>query len=121
MDWIDHKANIAKFIPSQWGHIKDYTDMTNRDTEAERPKLECFTIDNYFTLMLCHRCGWGHQQEKPKMRVKTESGSFNISDSCIDLTHCYWETISIGAWLARKKPIDGITTDSMSLLNQHLD
>ena len=66
MDWIDHKANIAKFIPSQWGHIKDYMDMTNRDTEAERPKRECFTIDNYFTLMLCRRCGWGHQQEKQK-------------------------------------------------------
>ena len=66
MDWIEHKANIAKFIPSQWDHVKDYTDMTNRDTEAERPKRECFTIDNYFTLMLCRRCGWGHQQEKQK-------------------------------------------------------
>ena len=29
MDWIDHKANLAKFIPSQWGHVKDCTDMTN--------------------------------------------------------------------------------------------
>ena len=56
MDWINYKANIAKFIPSQWGHIKDYTDMTNRDTEAERSKHERFTIDNYFTLMLCRRC-----------------------------------------------------------------
>ncbi|EDQ98053.1 uncharacterized protein LACBIDRAFT_314300 [Laccaria bicolor S238N-H82] len=38
MEWIDHKANMASFIPSQWGHVKDYTDTTSQDTEVDRPK-----------------------------------------------------------------------------------
>jgi hypothetical protein len=45
MDWIDHKANIAKFIPSQYGHVKDYKDMTSQNTEVDRPKCECLTVD----------------------------------------------------------------------------
>jgi hypothetical protein len=45
MDWIDRKANIAKFIPSQYGHVKDYKDMTSQDTEVDRPKCECLTVD----------------------------------------------------------------------------
>jgi hypothetical protein len=44
MEWIDHKANMASFIPSQWGHVKDYTDTTSQDTEVDRPKRECLTI-----------------------------------------------------------------------------
>jgi hypothetical protein len=59
MDWIDHKANMAKFIPSQYGHVKDYTDVTNRDTEANRPKCECLTMYICFKLIHSCRCGWG--------------------------------------------------------------
>lgn len=75
MDWIDHKANIAKFIPSQWGHVKDYTDMTNRNTEADRAKRERLTIDNCFTLMPCRRCGWGLQQEKQEQGSNPRAGA----------------------------------------------
>lgn len=45
MDWIDHKANIAKFIPCQWGFVKDYGDATSQGTEVDKPKREHLTFD----------------------------------------------------------------------------
>jgi hypothetical protein len=64
MDWIDHKTNIAKFIPCQWGYVKDDTDITNRNTKVDKPKREPFYHDHCFILTPCHRCRWGLQQEK---------------------------------------------------------
>ena len=66
MEWIDHKANMARFIPSQWGHVKDYADTTSQNTDVDRPKHEglsyCSHTPSHF--IPSYRCGWGLQQEK---------------------------------------------------------
>ena len=82
MDWIDHKANIAKFIPSQWAHVKDYTDMTSQDTEVDRPKRKCLTIDKFLHTYSLLQMWVGALAGKIKMKVKIERRSFNVSDCC---------------------------------------
>ena len=82
MDWIDHKANIAKFIPSQWGHVKNYTDMTSQDTEVDRPKRKCLTIDKFLHTYSLLQMWVEALAGKIKMKVKIERRSFNVSDCC---------------------------------------